>query len=373
MTLPKTMAAVVLTGHGGPERLVWSEVPVPVPAQGEVLIAVAAAGVNNTDINTRLGWYAADVTGGTEEAAIAAGAGSTGEGANREAKGQGVAGDWTGAGLGFPRIQGADACGRIVAVGRGVSASRIGERVVVQSCLVSLSDGEFTPWLGSERDGAFAQYVRAPAADSHVVDGPLSDAELAALPCAYGTAANLLARIGIRRGEHVLITGASGNVGLAAVQLAARRGAEVTAVAAPDKQDALRAAGAGRTVGRDAPLREVLGERTVDAVIDVVGGPHWAELLAVLRGGGRYAVSGAIAGPMVTLDLRTLYLKDLALHGCTRQDRAPFLDMLDLARDGSLRPPVARSFPLAAIAEAQALFQTKSVVGKIVLVPPAGA
>ena len=109
------------------------------------------------------------------------------------------------------------------------------------------------------------------------------------------------------------------------------------------------------------------------AVIDVVGGPHWAELLAVLRGGGRYAVSGAIAGPMVTLDLRTLYLKDLALHGCTRQDRAPFLDMLDLARDGSLRPPVARSFPLAAIGEAQALFQTKSVVGKIVLVPPAGA
>ncbi len=356
-TLPATMAAVLLTGHGGPDKLVWrDDVPVPRPGPGEVLIEVRAAGVNNTDINTRIGWYSPAVAGATAE---------TGPGADNER----ADGDWTGTGMRFPRIQGADVCGIVAEVGRGVSPARIGERVIVQACLVSLRHGEITPWLGSERDGAFAGFVTAPAADTHAVGGPLSDAELAALPCAYGTAQNLLSRAGVAAGDHVLITGASGNVGVAAVQLAARRGAEVTAIAARDKHESMMALGARRCLARGDHLPTALGERSVDAVIDVVGGPQWPQLLAVLRTGGICAVSGAIAGPLVTLDLRTLYLKDLTLMGCTRQDARSFAALVDLARAGAIRPPVARILPLAAMAEAQALFEAKTVIGKIVLVP----
>ncbi|MBK8456768.1 MAG: alcohol dehydrogenase family protein [Phyllobacteriaceae bacterium] len=359
LAIPTTMAAVMLTGHGGTEKLVWrEEAPTPTPAPGEVLVEIRAAGVNNTDINTRIGWYSSGVGGGTEEAVSA----------SSDAPADG---DWTGGGLAFPRIQGADACGLVVAVGPGVSPGRIGERVIVQSCLVSLGDGEITPWLGSERDGAFAQFVTAPSDDTYAVDGSLTDVELAAIPCGYGTAQNLLSRAGVRVGDRVLVTGASGNVGLAAVQLAAQRGAEVFAIAAGPKHDALRAIGARQCLERGGPIARTLGPRSIDAVIDVVGGPQWPDLLDVLRTGGRYAVSGAIAGPLVSLDLRKLYLKDLTLIGCTKQDRPAFVELVGLARLGAIRPPVARTFPLSAIAEAQALFQTKTVIGKIVLVPPA--
>lgn len=340
--LPPLMTAIQLLGHGGPDQLVLNPaVPTPQPGPGEVTIRVHAAGINNTDINTRIGWYA---------------------GADPDK------GDWTGAGLAFPRIQGADVCGRIVATGADVDAGRIGARVIVQSCLVSLGTPELTPWLGSERDGGFAQFVAAPAADTHAVDSELSDAELAAIPCAYGTAETLLTRAQVGPGARVLITGASGNVGLAAIQLARLRGAEVIAVAAPAKFAALRALGAGQCLARGAPLD--LAPRSLDAVIDVVGGPDWAVLPGLMRPGGRIAVSGAIAGAVVALDLRQLYLGDLTLIGSTRQSAAGFKALLDYLARGVLRPQVAAQYPLAEIAAAQAAFESKAQIGKIVLIPP---
>ena len=160
------MCAVLLVGHGGPDQLVYRrDVPVPLPGPGELLIAVRAAGVNNTDINTRIGWYSTS----TENA-------------------QPEDGSWTGAGLAFPRIQGADVCGEVVAVGEGVDEGRGGERVIVQSCLRSLERDGREQWLGSELDGGFAQLVRAPAADTYRVECTLTDAQLAAVPCSYATA-----------------------------------------------------------------------------------------------------------------------------------------------------------------------------------------
>jgi NADPH:quinone reductase-like Zn-dependent oxidoreductase len=358
MKIPPRMAAVQLIGHGGYDKLVYSEsLPVPVAAPGEVLIRVRAAGVNNTDINTRIGWYSPTATAGTAEA----GEGMSGPPAD---------GDWTGGGLAFPRIQGADVCGEIVAVGDGVATSRIGERVIVQSCLRSLGVGDFTPWLGSERDGAFAQFVAAPAADTYRIDSDLTDAELAAVPCAFGTAENLVSRAGVKAGDRVLVTGASGNVGIAAVQLVRRRGAEVIAVAAEAKWDALAAAGAARCVGRGDDLAGVLGSASMDVVIDVVGGPRWADLFDVLKVRGRCCVSGAIAGPIVQFDLRKLYLKDLTIHGCTSQDPQVFGDLVSHIERGEIRPLVSRTFSLADIGIAQREFVGKSHVGKIVLVPP---
>ena len=344
--IPESMAAVQLMGHGGPEQLRYSDdVPVPKPGPGFVLIRVLAAGINNTDINTRIGWYSS-----VSDPQAAAG--------------------WTGEGLSFPRIQGADVCGIIAAVGEGVDASRIGERVIVQACLVSLRQGNVTPWLGSEFDGGFAQFTCAPAADTHAVRSGLSDAELAAIPCAFGTAENLLSRANVVADETVLITGASGNVGLAAVQLARLRGARVIAIAAAEKIAAIEAAGAAQSLPRGASITQALGMDSVDAVIDVVGGPQWPELADVLRPGGRYAVSGAIAGAMVPLDLRKLYLKDLSFFGCTTQTREGFLRLVAHASSGALKPLVSQTFPLAEIANAQEEFLSKRHLGKIVLLPP---
>jgi NADPH:quinone reductase-like Zn-dependent oxidoreductase len=120
--------------------------------------------------------------------------------------------------------------------------------------------------------------------------------------------------------ERVLVTGASGGVGSAAVQLAKRRGAHVIAVASITKADDLYAIGADQVIDRNADLATAAGRDGVDVVIDLVAGDAWPSLLDVLRRGGRYATAGAIAGPMVELDVRTLYLKDLTFIGCTFQD-----------------------------------------------------
>ncbi len=357
MPIPEYMAAVQLIGHGGYDKQIYSErVPTPKPGPNEVLIRVAAAGLNNTDINTRSGWYSAGVA---VETAAASNAGASP-----------TDGDWTGAGLAFPRIQGADVCGEIVGVGAGVSPGRVGERVIVQSCLRSLAKGTFVPWLGSERDGGFAQFVSAPSADCYRVQCDLTDAELAAIPCAFATAENLLHRAGLAAGERVLVTGASGNVGIAAIQLARRRGAEVVAIAAGSKFAALKAIGASACLERGAAIAANLGKDGMDVVIDVVGGPQWPELLDVLKPRGRYAVSGAIAGPIVPMDLRKLYLKDLTLFGCTAQDAEAFPNLVGYVERGEIRPLVARQYPLRDIAAAQEEFLAKKHLGKIVLVPP---
>ena len=352
MSLPATMSGVLLTGHGGPEKLVWSDsIPVPRPGPGEVLVRVLAAGVNNTDINTRIGWYAPEVTGATAE--------DTGEVA---------AGGWAGA-LAFPRIQGGDLCGRVVALGEGVTGLAPGARV---TCPINQPEPtgdnpRAFRALGSEYDGAFAQFCVLPARHLYdVTASPLSDVEIAAMPCAFGTAANLLARAGVSAGEKVLVTGASGGVGLAAVQIATARGAEVTAVTAPEKSATVRAAGAVATLGRgDTPP-----EGTFDAAIDVVGGPAFPGLLAALKPGGRLAVSGAIAGPVVETDLRRIYLNDLTIFGCTWQSPEVFADLVAEINAGRLRPLVSRTWPLSAIAEAQADFAAKRHAGKLVLLPP---
>lgn len=354
------MEAVLLTGHGGFDRLSYRlDVPVPRPAAGEVLIRVGAAGVNNTDINTRTGWYSRTVT--SDSSAGGRDGFITADDANA---------GWSGVPMQFPRIQGADLCGRIEEVGEDVDPSRIGERVIVRSMFPSPTGRPFECWtLGSECDGAFAQFAAAPARETYAVRCDWSDAELASIPCAYSTAENLLHRAGVGA-ETVLVTGASGGVGSAAVQLARRRGARVIAVASAAKAGELLALGADRVVDRAEDLPTVLGSNSVDVVLDVVGGSRWSQLLDVMRLGARYAVAGAIAGPVVELDLRTLYLKDLTLFGCTFQDDVVFENLIRYVEAGSIRPVVARTYPLRDIVTAQQDFLAKSHVGKLVLIPP---
>ncbi|MCZ4262589.1 alcohol dehydrogenase family protein [Limimaricola sp. G21655-S1] len=350
MTLPDKMKAMVLTGHGGLDRLQWREdVPVPRVRAGEVLIRVGASAVNNTDVNTRTGWYSKAVRGDTNSAA------TTGyDGASD------TDGGWSGA-LSFPRIQGADCCGEIVAVGNGVDTARIGERVLVRPMYrPEGGDEDALVTFGSERDGGFAEYATIGAGNALRIDSPLSDVELASFPCAFSTAEGMIqrARLGA---ERMLITGASGGVGSAAVQLARRRGAHVTAVTSPAKADELRALGADAILHRD----EALPEGGFDVVLDLVGGPRWPKLLDALAVRGRYVTSGAIAGPIVELDLRTLYLKDLTLIGSTRQEPSVFTDLVGYIERGEIRPVLAATYKLHQLRAAQEAFLEKAHMGKI--------
>ena len=354
MTIPDAMRGVQLVGHGGPEKLVWNDrIPVPRPGPGEALVRVLAAGVNNTDINTRIGWYSKQISKGTEDA------------------GQGDAaeqGGWAGA-IRFPRVQGADLCGKVVALGDGVTNVARGQRVICPTNQPHPTAEAPTRFLalGSEFDGAFAQYCLVPAGQLHdVSNAPLSDVELGAIPCAYGTAYNLLSRSGVGQNDRVLITGASGGVGLALVQLAALRGAHVIGLASAAKRDVVRAAGAAEVLDRHHQPEP----KSVTVVIDVVGGPDWPAVIDALVPGGRYATSGAIAGPIVQADLRTLYLNDITIYGCTYAPHEVFGELVALVNRGRVRPLVSKTYPLAEIALAQAEFAAKTFPGKLVLIPP---
>lgn len=355
------MTAVQLTGHGGLDKLqLRHDVPVPKPGANEVLIQVAAAGVNNTDINTRTAWYSKSVNSGTNVGGTAGFESAQDDDAS-----------WGGVPLQFPRIQGADVCGLIVAVGAAVDTTRLGERVLVRNMLRSYVDYRpYECWtLGSEMDGGFAQYVVAPARETHAVNSTWTDAELASIPCAYSTAENMLHRANVGH-EHVLVTGASGGVGSAAVQLAKRRGATVTAICSASKMSALCSLGADRVLERNADLVAELGEGSVDVLVDLVAGEQWPSFLDVLRRGGRYVTAGAIAGPITSLDVRTLYLKDLSLFGCTFQEDEVFENLVGYIERNEIRPVVAKAYPLADIAQAQTDFLSKQHTGKLVLIPP---
>jgi NADPH:quinone reductase-like Zn-dependent oxidoreductase len=361
-TIPATMIGVILTGHGGPEKLEYrTDLPVPKPASDEVLIQVAAASINNTDINTRIGWYSKGVKDSTNSG-IASGWRTR----------QDTDSSWSGIPLKFPRIQGADCCGRIVAVGDDVDPKRVGERVLVRCMLRHYV--QYRPYecwtFGSECDGAFAQYTKAPANETYKIDCNWSDVELGSVPCAFSTAENILYRAGVQAGERVLITGASGGVGAAAIQLTKRRGAHVIAIGGRDKADQMLALGAEQIIPRGERLSNNVEKESIDVVVDLVAGPSFVELLDVLKKGGRYATAGAIAGPIVELDVRTLYLKDLSFFGCTFQEDQVFSNLISYIERGEIKPHVGKVFLLQDIATAQEQFLSKVTCGKLVLTMP---
>lgn len=331
------MKAVVTLGNGGFDQLSYRDVPMPELGPGEVLVKVLAAGVNNTEINTRIGWYSG--------------------------------GGWH-VPTPFPFIQGTDCCGVVTEVAESSAASLIGARVLIRPCMRPHGFGSMiNVWMGSDFDGAFAQYVKVPAREVFPITTSWSDAELGSLPCSYGSGENMVHRAQVKADDHVLVAGASGGVGSAVVQLAKIRGARVTAIAGTSKIDQVRALGADHVVSRDCDLVTELGTESVDVVIDNVGGPHFAGELETLKRGGRYASSGAIGGPIVNLDLRTMYLKDLTLIGCTAWDEPVFPNLVSYVETDKLRPLVARTFALSDIVVAQQEFLKKEHVGKFVLIP----
>ncbi|MDZ7704170.1 MAG: zinc-binding dehydrogenase [Trueperaceae bacterium] len=344
--IPETMCGVELMGHGGLDMLRYrDDLPVPKPGRGDVLVRVRAAGVNATDLNLRTGWYARD-----------------------EAEEDG---NWRDDAVDFPLVQGADVCGVVAAVGQGVSEHRIAQRVIVEPILWERHGQKLEQplYLGTDCPGGFAEYVVVASRHAFSITSDASDVELGAVPCSSSAAENLLTRSSVGSDDRVLVTGASGGVGSAAVQLAVARGASVVAVASASKADAVRDLGASQVITRGTSLVDALGQNAVSVVIDVVGGSQFAELLDVLRPRGRYATSGAIGGAVVELDLRTLYLKDLSMFGGTVIGRDVFPALVRRIEAGELRPPIAGVYPLQEIAAAQQALASKQHVGKLVLIP----
>lgn len=360
MTLPNKMRAMVTMGHGDLEQMVLHENwPRPVPAADEVLIRVLACGLNNTDVNTRSGWYSKAVSEAT-----------TGSAFNKVSDEDPT---WGGVPITFPRIQGADVCGEIVAVGTQVDPARIGDRIITDNWLRDaddLSNKNKTGYFGSERDGGFAEFTTIPSRNAMAIQSDFSDAELATFSCSYSTAEGMLTRAIVTKADTVLVPGASGGVGGALVQLAKRRGARVIALASEAKHTGVMALGADVVLPR-APnnLRAALGRDKITVVADVVGGPYWSTLIDILERGGRYTCSGAIAGPMVDLDLRTFYLRDLTFTGSTVIDPEVTANLVGYIEAKEIKPSLAATYPLAELREAQAAFIAKQHTGNIVVIP----
>lgn len=358
----RTMKAVVTVGNGGYDMLVYKDVPIPTIDEGEVLVKVLAAGVNNTEINTRLGWYSTKVTTSTDKLAKTdqelTEAASEGDGGWNEA-------------TPFPFIQGTDCCGEVVEVKDEKNKDLIGKRVLIRACIRHEGwDSMENIWMASDFDGAFAQYVKIPATEVFPVDCDWTDAELGTIPCSYGTSENMVNRANVKEGDRVLVAGASGGVGSAVVQLAKRRGAYVIAIAEGEfKIEQVRSYGADEVIAYGKDTLKELGHKSVDVVIDNVAGPNFPQMMKVLKRGGKFVSSGAIAGPIVELDMRDFYLKDLTLIGCTSWDEPVFPNLVSAIENGEIKPALAKTFPLENIVEAQEEFGLKKHVGKFVLIP----
>ncbi len=343
MDADTTMTAAVTMRHGGPDCIeVHHDWPRPTAGPGHAVVRVTAAAVNNTDIWAREGRYG---TADDPDAVVG----------------------WKGVPLDFPLIQGIDVAGEVVGVGEGVDPAWVGRRVVVDPA--ARYEGEYpADIVGSEVDGGFAQFHRCAADQLHdVTASPLTMPQLACLPTAYGTALGMVNRAECSAVERVIVTGASGGVGMAAVQLLVDRGCHVVARTSEAKRDLVARLGVDEMSVRG--VDDVASIAPVDAVVDVVGGDEFGPMIDRLRDGGRLVTAGAIAGAVVPFDIRRLYLHHRRIIGSTMHTPDDFAELSRIAVAGGIEPLVTATFPLTEIAAAQARFLAKDFVGKLVVEP----
>lgn len=351
--MTELMNAVILTGFGGPEKLVYTQVPKPTPKPREVLIKVGACSVNNADINTRTGWYGAE---DNFQSIL--------QDKNKNNKPIG----WQQVNIKFPRIQGNGVAGQIVEVGDQVNEKLIQQRVIVNGCILG-ENLEDCQYLGSELDGGFAEYTIVPTTNVYPINSPLSDIELASFPSSYATAENMLTKGRVSEADTVLIMGASGGVGSALIQLSKIRGATVIAVVGSGKENFAQELGADYVYLKNEVLADNLVKHQITVVLDVVGGDYFNLMINNLTVRGRYICAGAISSPLVNLNLRDLIYKELEMVGATRYDSTLFERLVRYIEQGLLKPVVAKVFPLPQIKEAQIFFQAKKFFGKIIITP----
>ena len=329
--LPAEMTFIRIDRPGPPEVLVPDRMPVPEPAAGEVLIKVAAAGINRPDVLQRQGGYPPPP--------------------------------------GASDVPGLEVAGEVAAVGEGVQRWRLGDRVMA---LVS--------------SGGYAEYCTAPAPQVLPVPAGMGMVEAGGVPETFFTVwTNVFDRGRLRPGESFLVHGGSSGIGTTAIQLAHAFGSTVFAtVGGPDKQRACLELGAKRAIDyRHEDFVEIVkaetGGRGVDVILDMVGGPYVERNLQALAVEGRMVQIAWLQGPKVQANFMQLMLKRLTWTGSTLRPRsvaqkgeiAAALEakVLPLLAAGKVKPLIHQTFPLAEAAAAHALMESSTHIGKIVLLP----
>lgn len=367
--IPSSMSAMLLTGHGDVDMLHYrQDVPTPQPGAGQVLVRVTATAKNNTDRKAREGLY--PTKGKEEVTSFAMGGAPT---------------------LSFPRIQGADVVGHIAAVGEGVDGQRVGERGLLDFNLYpdDRRDINLMPdYYGHGADGGFAEYIVVPADQFHHIANPeLPDAPLAAMGmCSYQTAYHMMTAANVRAGERVLVSGASGGVGTALIQLCRIIGAIPYAVSQPSKADALRGLGAQAVIDRgDLPtfVERVLHAtegRPIDAVMDLVGGDMTDLFIDTMISDmsqratyPRLAIAGASGGNLSEVMWTRIYLYQVQIVGVSHGTREEAEQLIAWIRSGELKPVLHGTFKLSQLHAAERYFVNRGsdYLGKIVIVPDA--
>ena len=328
------MQAVRIHEDGGPDVLMYEEVPDPVPEEGEVLVALRAASLNHLDIWVRKGLPSVPK----------------------------------------PRILGADGAGIVAALGAGVTGFAEGDRVVVNPGIVH--DNRVSV-IGEHTDGTYCELKSIPPSQLHHLDEMLSFEAGAAFPLVFETAHRMLVtKAALRQDEWVLVWGIGGGVALAAFEIARALGAR-TIVTSSSAEKLARARGLGADVAIDherddvvAAVREATDGRGADVVVETVGEATWERSLAAAAYEGRVVVCGATTGHSPPARLYRLWWKQLAVYGSTMGTREDFEGAYELIRTGRARVHVDSVFPLAEAARAHERLESGAQFGKVVLSIP---
>jgi len=325
------LKAVVIEKQGGAENLVYRDWPDPELRSGDLLVRVKACGLNHLDIFVRRGMPGFPVQ--------------------------------------VPFISGGDVAGVVEDVGGDVDEFSVGDRVAINPVT---PDG----MIGEEIQGGMAELIRVPATHAVPIPDAVSFEQAACLPVAYGTARRmLLPRANLQQGETVLILGASGGVGNAAVQIAHNLGATVIACASSrEKCERLRGLGADHTIDYSqsdfsTEAWKLSGKKGVDLVVNFTGGDTWVPAMRTLRKQGRMVTCGATAGFDPKTDIRFIWVRELEIIGSNGWTTDDIRALLDDVAAGRIEPIISHSLPLSAAREAEELIEGRSIFGKVLLIP----
>jgi NADPH:quinone reductase-like Zn-dependent oxidoreductase len=342
------MRAVQFRGHGDTDVIEYADRPEPTPAPDEVVVDVKAGALNHLDLWTRRGLPTID--------------------------------------LAMPHVPGSDGAGIVHETGDRVARLEAGDRVALWAG-VNCGDCEFCRHgqeplcvryhvIGEHVPGVHAEYAAVPAENLLPVPEGVDWETAAAAPLVFGTAWRMLmTRADLRATDDVLVLGASGGVGHAAVQIAAHAGATVYATASTEaKRDAARDLGADHAVDYTGQsfadrIRELTGKRGVDVVVDHVGERTWPDSLASLAKGGRLVTCGATTGPTGETDIRRVFWNQLDVRGSTMATPGEVDDVLALVWDGTLEPRVRETVPMSETHRAHGLLEDREGFGKVVVKP----
>lgn len=342
------MKAVIFNEHGGPDKLIYENVPDPVISENELMIKVKACSINHLDIWVRQGIPAYKVS--------------------------------------FPHISGQDVAGVVEECGAAVKGFQKGDRVFLTpgiSCFkcnecYSGDDNLCVDYKirGARTYGGYAEFAKANVQDVIPIPDDLSFEEAAAFPLTYQTAWHMLfTRADLKAGDDVLVLAAGSGIGCAAIKMAKLAGARVIATAGSSvKLEKALEIGADEVINHtegdfSKKVKEVTSGRGIDIVFEHVGPATWDKSLKSLAKGGRLVTCGATTGPDVSIDLRYTFMKQHTILGSITGTRKELLEITNLLGKGRLKPVIDSVFPLKEAATAQDRLVKRESFGKIILVP----